>query len=151
MAVRNTMHQLLEDVLGLVLGQVPALLDEVVEVTTAGVLHHHHDMLFVLEDFVKTNNVGMADFFEDIDLLEHLLAAMPVIKLAQLDRLDGDELARQLVDRQVDLPESALPDRLYELVEVLQGRWRDMVLPRVPPIITYNCIAVFTNLFIYPQ
>ena len=99
MAVCNTMHQLLEDVLGLVLRQVLALLDEVVEVAATGILHDHHDMLIVLEDFVKTNNVGMADFFEDIDLLEHLLAAMPVVKLAQLNRLDGDELARELVNR----------------------------------------------------
>lgn len=121
-AVSDRLHNFLEYISSLVLCQMLALLDQVVQVASARVLHDHHDVLLVFEYLIEPDYIGVADLLEDVDLLEDLLPGILVLELAELDHLDGHELASQLVYGQVHLPEGSITNLLHELVEVQASR-----------------------------
>jgi hypothetical protein len=55
--VSYSLSNLFENIFSLVLCQLLSLLYEMVQITSASVLHHHHDVLFVLENFVQTDDI----------------------------------------------------------------------------------------------
>ena len=70
----------------------------------------------------------MFDLLEQVDFLEDLALREVVLHVVLLDGLDGDLLARQLVDAERDLSEGTLADKLDEAIEVQRGGRQLIVL-----------------------
>ena len=79
--VGNPLRYLLENVLGLIFWQGVRLPHQMVQITASGILHNHHNMLFVLKNLEQPYNIGMPDFLENIDFLEHLLSRILIFEL----------------------------------------------------------------------
>jgi hypothetical protein len=56
-AVSHALSNLFENILGLILRKFFALPYKMVEVAPTSILHDHHNVLFVLEDLIETNNI----------------------------------------------------------------------------------------------
>ena len=56
-AMSHTLRDLFENIFGLILSKFLALLYKMVEITSASILHNHHDVFFILEHFIKSNNI----------------------------------------------------------------------------------------------
>ena len=122
MDVRQSVYDLLEDELAVLLFQPASLLYQLEKVAPSGVLHHNEEVLGGLEDFEQADDIRVLDFLEQVHLLEDFPLAEVVPHVLLLDRLDGDTLASELVHAEGHFAESALSDELDELVELERGR-----------------------------
>lgn len=85
-------------------------------------------MLTGFEDLEQSNDIGMFDLLQQVNLLEYFPLAKVVLHIVLLDSLDGDLLSRQLVDAEGDLAEGSFSNQLYELVEIQCCRRQLVVL-----------------------
>ena len=119
-AVANSFSQLPKQRLGYVFFEGAPLAHVAKEITTKRELHHKKNVLLRLKVLIKTDNVAVVRLAEDRDLLHHFLqlTGIAAIKVALIDRLDCDELASQLVLRQIYLSEGASAYNLAQKVVV---------------------------------
>lgn len=117
MAVGDTVDHLLENSLRCVFIQVLTLFHKLKQVATISILHDQQKVLRALEDFEQADDIGVADFLEDVDFLHYLLLGVSVLHVALVDGFDGHLSASQFVDTKSHLAKSTFSDELNKLVE----------------------------------
>lgn len=126
--VRNPLHDLLEEVLGVLLCELSALPHVVEEVATRAQLHHDEVVIRCLERLEQLDMARVLDRLQNVDLLHHLALSALLFDVVLSSRLDRDESTRQPVQAQVHLAEGALAKNLADLVELNARLWHLVVL-----------------------
>ena len=85
--VGDTLHNLLEQVLGILLRQLSSLSHVVKEVTTRTEFHHDQVVFGRLEGFHQLDVTRVLDGLEDVDLLHHLALRALFLDLIFIRRL----------------------------------------------------------------
>ena len=97
MDMRQPVHNLLKDKFTVLFFEASTLFDESEQVAASRILHHHKKVLAGLENFKKANDVGVLDFFEQVDFLKDLTFAKVVVHELLLDSLNCYTLAGKFV------------------------------------------------------
>ncbi len=142
MDVSQAVYYLSEHLLGLLLTKFAPLLDILQEVPAIGVFHHDVHMVFALEDFHQSNDVGVLDGLQDVHLAQNLLSRVLVLHAGLVDRLYGHLLSGQLVDAQCDPAERALADFLHQFVVLRRCLRNFLVLLYVADVGTNQSFAL---------
>ena len=147
-AVAQAIHNLLEYVLGIKLFKSLSLLNKLQQVTTPRILHHHQEVFGALKHFKKSDNVRVANLFEDEDLLEDFFLRKVILHVVFVDCLDRNVLASEFVNAQCDLTEGTLANQLHEFIKV-KCRSRDLfVLLDESFVVLYKLLAVLHDLVV---
>lgn len=142
------MGDLLEDVLGFIFCKFLCLLNLVIQITATCVLHYHHYVLFVFENFVEADNVRVPNFFQDVNLLENFFARVFVFELAELNHLDCYKLTCKFMHSQVDLSKCPITNLFDKLVKIKACWWEFLVFAHVLFVVFDNLISLLHNLLI---
>ena len=127
MHVRDALHDLLEEVFGISLSQLPALTHVVEQVTPWTQLHHNQVVLGSLERFKELYVTCVFERFQYFNLLHHLAFHALFLDLIFVGRFNGYEAARQSMKAQVDLAKGTLSKDLANFVE-LNTRLRHLII-----------------------
>eukprot|EP00354_Favella_ehrenbergii_P007088 CAMPEP_0170455612 /NCGR_PEP_ID=MMETSP0123-20130129/3522_1 /TAXON_ID=182087 /ORGANISM="Favella ehrenbergii, Strain Fehren 1" /LENGTH=138 /DNA_ID=CAMNT_0010718815 /DNA_START=2532 /DNA_END=2948 /DNA_ORIENTATION=+ len=100
--------------------------DEVEKLAPVGMLHYHEELLLSLDDLVKLDDIGMANFLENFDLSGDPFNVLLVVDLFFLQNFDGHLFACQNMGSLLDLAKGALSQRLAE--DVVANRHVVLVL-----------------------
>lgn len=99
----DTLHNLLEHKLCILLTQLPSLPDIVEKIATGTQFHYDHVMFVRLECLQNLDIVRMSKTLQDIDLIHNLLLLALFFHEVHVDALDGAQFPRQPVQSKVDL------------------------------------------------
>lgn len=80
-------------------------------------------MLLGLKVFVEPHDVLVASLFQAEDLLHDFLGLGIFREVGLVDRLDGCQVLRQVVQSQIYLSERSLTEDLSNSVEIYRGSW----------------------------
>ena len=107
-----------EDGLGRLLVKPFALLDVLEEVTAPFVLHYHQEVLLALEDFEESDDAGVADLLQDIDLLEDFSSTILIFYICFVNALNRYIFPGKFMNTKRDLAKGSFSKQLDKLVEV---------------------------------
>ncbi len=115
--VGNSLHDLLEHELGILLAELPALANVIEEVTTRAELHDNQMVFISVECLEELHNVGVAQHLEDADLIAHLLLTALILHELHVDGFNGDQTAGKPMETQVHSPERSFTQHFTNLVQ----------------------------------
>lgn len=147
-AVAQAIYNLLEYILGIQLFKSLSLLNELQEVTTASIFHHHQEVFGALKHFKKSDNVGVANLLEDEDLLEDFFLRKVILHIVFVDCLDRYVLASEFMNAKCDLTEGTLADEFHEFIKVKCRSWDLFVLLDESLIVLYKLLAILHDLVV---
>jgi len=147
MAVSDTKSYLLEYSSSLALIKSSSLFNELQEISTASILHHHEQVLGRFEDFKESDDVGMAHLLQDLHFLQNFLLLIVIFHQSLVYRFDGNNFTGELVDPKCDFSEGTLAYEFHELV-VVDTCDGDLGLDRIGKVldIGYQFISFFSYL-----
>ena len=105
-------------------------------------------MFGALKHLEKSDDVGVANLFEDEDLLEDFFLRKVVLHVVFVYGLDRNVLASQFVNAECDLTEGTLADQLHEFIKVKCRRWYLFVLLDESLVVLYKLLAVLHDLVV---
>lgn len=118
MAMGQPMHDLQEYWARSLFVQLFVLLDILEQIAGVDVLHHQEEVILRLEHLIETNDVRVADLFQDVDLLHDFLLAELILHMLLVNGLDRHIAPRKLVDAKRHLAKRSFANKLHELIEL---------------------------------
>ena len=114
--VLNAGKNLLVELAGFVFLQLRVLHDVVEKFATTRVFHNEIKLLWRFYNFIKLNDVRMADHFQDVDLSGDSFDVRYICNPFLFKNLDRNFLPGQSVGAKLDLSEGALANRFLDEV-----------------------------------
>jgi hypothetical protein len=105
-------------------------------------------MFGALKHLEKSDDVGVANLFEDEDLLEDFFLRKVVLHVVFVYCLDRNVLASQFVNAECDLTEGPLADEFHEFIKVKCSSWDLFVLLDESLVVLYKLLAVLHDLVV---
>lgn len=90
----------------------------------------------------------MSDFFQNVNFLEHFLATVFVLQLAELYHFDSHKLPCKLMYSKINLSKCSVSDFLNKFVKIKTSWWKFAIIFDKLFVIFNDFVPFFHNFFV---